>query len=185
MSLKNLLSHYFFLATAILAVTGWVLNIIGVSLLQKQNNGWKNKNPVSLNWFWHFYYLFCIVIFLATIAMSRVHTYRLLLLAFLTAAFVFTVLDCDGAYNRNAAGDIENNGSTSFAGLIILAITFALWIIVLGSAENSRINQAANLELPLHKRGRTSPVAGEHAPPAPGPPAVTQMHETPVTVVQP
>ncbi|KAJ3054410.1 hypothetical protein HK097_001881 [Rhizophlyctis rosea] len=157
MAAKNFMNHFVLIATAIFAICGFILEIVGLSIRQ-DNTNYNRKNPLGLQWLFFVFYFVTIAAFLACIWKSVVDGYRLLLLALCSIAFVFTVLDCEWALNvGRAVIDPDNGGDVHTAGLILMGISFITWVIVLGAAHNSGLARAADLTLPTHRPGRTQP----------------------------
>ncbi|KAJ3043754.1 hypothetical protein HDV00_004160 [Rhizophlyctis rosea] len=159
MPAKNLGRHFVLVATTILALCGWILDIIGISIQQnKRWDGYSRKNPISLYWFFTWFYFFTIIAFLVSVFRSTIEAYRLLLVALFSIAFVFTVYDTEFSLSLARSNyDPSNGAAVETAGTILLGITFLSWIITLGSSANSGLLKGADLTLPTTRPGRTQP----------------------------
>jgi SHO1 osmosensor len=99
-----------------------------------------NFNPIASAWFETFYFLFLLISIVIAILSNAIHSYKLALLAFLAVGFSSLISSLnDNIYITSSAGS-----ALLAAGAIFLSVAFGLFILILGSDENSGIHNAFN-----------------------------------------
>ncbi|KAJ3270216.1 hypothetical protein HDV01_000433 [Terramyces sp. JEL0728] len=117
---------------------GWILDLVGIALEQSDIQ-YRRINPIGLQWYFLFVYLFLIILFNCTVFTDTVKTYRMLLLGTTVLSLAYIPFDIDTALHMqvDVSNSLSNVNPVKVAGLIIMAF---LILAVFGSDENSYFN---------------------------------------------
>jgi len=159
MAAGNIFSHFVLYFTMLCALTGWILNIIGLSIRTDYTKKGVGMHPLSLYWWYHWFYFLTILLVLGCIWKAAVDTYRFLIISFLTISFIFLVNDINDQLRASTPSEYDKNSgfALSAAGTIIMSLAFIPWIVIIGSDANSKIHRWASLTLPTRRHDRTDP----------------------------
>ncbi|KAJ3260127.1 hypothetical protein HK103_001203 [Boothiomyces macroporosus] len=117
---------------------GWILDLVGIALEQSDIR-YQRINPIGLQWYFLFVYLFMILLFNSAAYTNTIKTYRMLLLGLTVLSLAYIPFDIDAALHMQVDVNsyLSNVNPIKVVGLIIMAF---LILAVFGSDDNSYFN---------------------------------------------
>ncbi|KAJ3324275.1 Transmembrane osmosensor [Boothiomyces sp. JEL0866] len=120
---------------------GWIIDLIGIALEQSDIQ-YRRINPIGLQWYFLFVYLFTILVFNGSLYTDTVKTYRMVLLGLTVLSLAYIPFDIDAALHMQVDVNnyLSNVSPIKVVGLIIMAVSLFLILTIFGSDDNSYFN---------------------------------------------